>query len=103
MFRVQGLGLNGQTVRGLAGQVFQAQNVASVTPDAVGYVAAITSCEKGALWQEALQCFEQQQRLSPPNAISFNATISACGKASQWQAGEGKPGGSAAKAKAPKP
>ena len=56
-----------------------ASTVPCVHPDLLTFNAAISSCEKGAQWQWAIQIFDMmclcQLRISP-DAISFNAVIS---------------------------
>ena len=48
--------------------------------------AAISACEKGNQWQQALHFFDQLTHAAvDPNVISFNAAISSCEKAEQWQ------------------
>ena len=53
-----------------------------ISPDIIGYSAAISSCETEGQWQVALNLFDCLPLT--PDAISFNAAISSCEKGSQW-------------------
>ena len=51
----------------------------AVVPDVISYNAAISACEKGQQWQQALSVLaEMQQTAVLPYVISYNAAISAC-------------------------
>ena len=53
----------------------------SLTPDVVSHSAAISACEKGKHWEEALGLLQEMLRRSlTPDAVSRNAVISACEK-----------------------
>ena len=53
----------------------------SLTPDVVSHNAAISACEKGKHWGEALRLLQEMlHRLLTPNAASLRAAISACEK-----------------------
>ena len=55
-------------------------------PDEISYSAAISACEKGKQWEEALRLLQQMTcRALTPNEISYNAAISACEKGKQWE------------------
>ena len=57
-----------------------------VNPDIIVYNAAISACEKGGQWQQALNLFRAMPKAKAiPDSISYNAAISACEKGSQWQ------------------
>ena len=52
----------------------------------ISYNAAISACEKGSQWQEALELLaEMQAQGLEPNVISYSAAISACEKGEQWE------------------
>ena len=51
----------------------------SLAPDVVSHSAAISACEKGKHWEEALRLLQEMLQRSPaPNVVSRNAAISAC-------------------------
>jgi len=51
-----------------------------VRPDLFTFNAAISSCQKGAEWQWALEMFDvMRQSKITPDTISFNALISSFG------------------------
>ena len=53
----------------------------SLTPDAVSHSAAISACEKGKHWEEALRLLQEMlQRSLTPDVVSHSAAISACEK-----------------------
>ena len=53
----------------------------SLTPDSVSHNAAISACEKGKHWEEALRWLQEMlQRSLTPNVVSRNAAISSCEK-----------------------
>merc|ERR1711904_202411 len=58
-----------------------------VTPDVISFNAAISACEKGGQWEQALALLDKMRKngVTPPDVISFNAAISACGKGGQWR------------------
>jgi len=57
-----------------------------IQPNVISYSAAISACEKGGQWQEALKLFrEMSEKGIQPNVISYSAAISACEKGGQWQ------------------
>ena len=48
--------------------------------------AAISACDNGQQWQQALGLLAvMQQTAVLPNVISYNAAISACDNGRQWQ------------------
>eukprot|EP00913_Durusdinium_trenchii_P015660 g14720.t2 len=50
-----------------------------------GEAAAISACEKGGQWPEALKLFEAMPETKvQPDVISYSAAISACEKCGQW-------------------
>ena len=50
-------------------------------PDVISYNSAISACEKGQQWQQALMLFsEMGQQHVVPNVVTHNAAISACEK-----------------------
>ena len=53
----------------------------SLTPDVVSYSAAISPCEKGKHWEEALRLLQEiTHRSLTPTVVSYSAAISACEK-----------------------
>ena len=47
----------------------------------ISYNAAISACEKGKQWEEALRLLQQMTcRTLTPDEISYNAAINACEK-----------------------
>ena len=59
---------------------------AQIQPNVISYSAAISACEKGGQWQEALTLFEVMFKAKvQPNVFSYSAAISACEKGGQWQ------------------
>ena len=57
---------------------------AGVTRDVISYNAAISACEKGGQWQQALSLLSEMQDAGVTrNVISYNAAISACEKGGQ--------------------
>eukprot|EP00438_Fugacium_kawagutii_P010387 Skav220387 [mRNA] locus=scaffold639:162903:163631:- [translate_table: standard] len=57
-----------------------------ISADVISYNAAISACEKGGQWQQALTLFEAMPKaMISPNVVSFSAAISACQKGGQWQ------------------
>ena len=58
----------------------------ALTPNEISYSAAISACEKGKQWEEALRLLQQMTcRALTPNEISYSAAISACEKSKQWE------------------
>ncbi|CAE7467554.1 unnamed protein product, partial [Symbiodinium necroappetens] len=48
--------------------------------------SAVTSCERAAKWQEALQLLHHMYHTEVlPDAITLNAAISACAKSGHWE------------------
>ena len=59
-------------------------------PHVCAYSAAISSCEKGRQWQQALGIlWVAQTHDVTPNVVTCTAAISACEKGGQWQHGLG--------------
>ena len=57
-----------------------------VQRNTITYSAAISACEKGEQWQQALELFERMRgECVQRNTITYSAAISACGKGGQWQ------------------
>ena len=57
----------------------------SLTPDVVSHNAAISACEKGKHWEEALRLLQDMlQRSLTPSVVSHSASISACEKGKHW-------------------
>ena len=55
-------------------------------PNAISYGAAISACEKGKHWEQALILLPDRLRSwLEPNVISYNALISACEKCQHWE------------------
>ncbi|CAJ1370904.1 unnamed protein product, partial [Effrenium voratum] len=54
-----------------------------VSPDVVSFSAAISACEKGLQWQQALHFLQVQEEAGGMDLVSCNAAISACRKV--WQ------------------
>ena len=66
--------------------LFESMPTAKVQPNVISYNAAVSACEKGGQWQEAMTLFEAMPKAQiQPNVISYNAGISACEKGGQWQ------------------
>ena len=58
----------------------------SLTSDVVSHSAAISACEKGKHWEEALRLLQKMlHRSLTPGAVSHNAAISACEKGRHWE------------------
>ena len=56
----------------------------ALTPDEISYNAAISACEKGKQWEEALRLLQQMTcRALTPDEISYSAAISAFEKGKQ--------------------
>ena len=54
--------------------------------DVVSYNAAISVCEKGKHWEEALRLLQEMlHRSLTPNVVSHNAAISACEEGEYWE------------------
>ena len=52
-----------------------------LTPIVVSYSAAMSACEKGMQWEEALGLLQEMvHQFLMPDVVSFSATISACAK-----------------------
>ncbi len=52
----------------------------------ISYNAAISACEKGGQWEQAMQLLQQMVKQGiTPNVISYNAAISACEKVGQCE------------------
>ena len=61
----------------------QSQNIRANT---VTYSAAISACEKGWQWQQALRLLgDMQIKNIWADTVSYSAAISACEKGWQWQ------------------
>ena len=57
-----------------------------LTPGVVSHNAAISTCEKGRRWEEALRLLQEMlQRSLTPDVVSHSAAISACEKGKHWQ------------------
>ena len=62
-------------------------STAQLRTDVIIYSAAISACEKGGRWQQALTLFlDMPQANINPNVVSYNAAISACQKGGQMEA-----------------
>ena len=62
------------------------QTASGLRPNIFSYSAAISACEKGGQWQQALTLFQDMLEGGiRHDIISYNATISACEKGGQWQ------------------
>eukprot|EP00435_Cladocopium_sp_Y103_P007928 s527_g2.t1 len=76
---------------GLISQAFKLAPMDHGTPklislDVISYNAAVTACEKGGQWKQALIFVDTMSKARIRlNVISYNATISACEKGGQWQ------------------
>ena len=59
----------------------------------MSYNTAISACEKGEQWQQALDLFVAEQSVELLRDVSTcNASISACEKREEWQQALGLPG-----------
>ena len=57
----------------------------SLTPEVVSHNAAISACEKGKHWEEALRLLQEMlHRSLTPDVVSHSAAISACEKGKHW-------------------
>jgi pentatricopeptide repeat domain-containing protein 1 len=57
-----------------------------ITPNVFSYSAAISACEKGSQWENALELLREMDKCGiTPNVVSYNATISAFEKGGQWE------------------
>ena len=66
--------------------LFESMPKAQIQPNVISYNAAISACEKGGRWQEALTLFEAMTKAQiQPTVISYNAAVSACEKGGRWQ------------------
>ena len=55
-------------------------------PNVISYNSAISACEKGQQWEQALRLLlEMRSSRLEPNVISYNSAISACSKGQQWE------------------
>ena len=55
-------------------------------PDVISYNSAISACEKGQQWEQALRLLlEMRSSRLEPNVMSYNSAISACSKGQQWE------------------
>eukprot|EP00435_Cladocopium_sp_Y103_P065880 s821_g27.t4 len=60
--------------------------VSDTFPNVSCFNAAISSCEKGREWQQALRIFSSIRTTSlQPDMISYSAAMSSCEKAGEWQ------------------
>ena len=60
--------------------------VAAVAPNVISYSAAISACEKGGRWEQAVSLLDEMREAGVlPNVVSFNAAISACEKGGRWE------------------
>ncbi|CAE8688295.1 unnamed protein product, partial [Polarella glacialis] len=58
----------------------------SAIPDLVSYNSALSACERGRCWREALQLLlEARLRKLELDVVSFSSAVSACSKGLQWQ------------------
>ena len=58
----------------------------SLMPDVASYSAAISACEKGKHWEEALRLLQEMlHRSLTPDVVSHSAAISACEKGKRWE------------------
>jgi pentatricopeptide repeat protein len=59
-----------------------------VAPNTISYSAAISACEKGMQWKEALRLLrDMASKGVQPNTISYSAAISACETCHKWKEG----------------
>ena len=59
---------------------------AGIQPNTITYSAAISACEKGNQWKEALALLSKmKQEDIKADTITYNAAISACEKGNQWE------------------
>ena len=55
-----------------------------IEPDVISYSAAISACEKGGRWEQALEVFdEMRSRGVEPNVITYTSAMSACVKSGE--------------------
>ncbi|CAE8614882.1 unnamed protein product, partial [Polarella glacialis] len=67
-------------------QVLIVMQASRVEVNVYHFSAAISACEKGGQWQQALNLLSLMPEASvAPNEITYNATMSACEKGGQWQ------------------
>jgi pentatricopeptide repeat domain-containing protein 1 len=58
---------------------------AKISPYVTSFNAAISACEKGGQWEQALALFQAIPKAKiSPNVISYNAAISACEKGERF-------------------
>merc|ERR1712137_1450706 len=58
----------------------------NIAPNTITYNAAISACEKGEQWQEALRLLNELKKTNiAPDTITYSAAISGCQKGWQWQ------------------
>ena len=58
----------------------------SLTPSVVSHNAAISACEKGKHWEEALRLLQKMlHRSLTLSVVSRSAVISACEKCKHWE------------------
>ena len=53
-------------------------------PDVTTYNAAISVCERGGAWEEALWMLSELRHWHKPDVISYNACITACQRGAHW-------------------
>jgi pentatricopeptide repeat domain-containing protein 1 len=59
---------------------------ARISPTVISYNAAVSACEKGGQWQQALFLLQTMPKANLRiDVISYSAAISACEKGGQWQ------------------
>ena len=58
---------------------------ATVQRNIINFNTAISSCEKGNQWQQAIDLFGSACEETHPDVITYSAVISACEKALRWQ------------------
>jgi pentatricopeptide repeat protein len=59
---------------------------ARIRPNVYSYSAAISACEKGCQWEQALNLLQAMPKAKiRPNVYSYSAAISACERGGQWE------------------
>ena len=69
----------------VAGSGVKVMQDTGVTRDVISFSAAISACEKGGRWEQALSLLKEMLDAGVAlDVISFSAAMSACEKGGQW-------------------